>query len=366
MKTQMKTTTPTLAAALALALWTQSSHAQNQRQWGACVNDGNALSPDVQISACTAVLRSGQLNRHGVALTLTYRGIAYDAKGDQDRAIADFSEAIRSDPSASAFTNRGHDYMLKDNYDGAIADFDAAIRLDPEDSIAFEDRGRAYTLKALRLLKGGTAETGRATGQEKANLDRAIRDFTEEIRLEPQRAYAYTLRGLAWGESGDDERAAADFRRAADLGDPDAAEELKKLAASPPANEPARSSPAPAPDQSGDTSRTASTTADEQCTEDSKSIPACTRLIASGGLNGKELADAYYHRGFGYWLEQKYKLAIRDYDSAAQLVPDYPDYYWWRGCAYQRTGNRRAAKADFERGRKLGYGYFDKDAPCGY
>lgn len=102
-----------------------------------------------------------------------------------------------------------------------------------------------------------------------------------------------------------------------------------------------------------------------QCTQDSESIPSCTRAIASGRLSGKQLAEAHFNRGFGYWLDEKYRDAIQDYDKAVELVPDNADYYWWRGCAYKASGNRRAADADFERGRKLGYEVIEKDAPCG-
>jgi Tfp pilus assembly protein PilF len=50
-------------------------------------------------------------------------------KGDNDRAIADYNEAIRRDPnSALAFDNRGTAYLKKGDNDRAIADYNEAIR----------------------------------------------------------------------------------------------------------------------------------------------------------------------------------------------------------------------------------------------
>jgi TIR domain/Tetratricopeptide repeat len=58
------------------------------------------------------------------------QGNAAVDSGNYDRAIADFNEAIRLNPSyALALGNRGLVYAKKDSYDRAIADFDEAIRL---------------------------------------------------------------------------------------------------------------------------------------------------------------------------------------------------------------------------------------------
>ncbi len=46
----------------------------------------------------------------------------------------------------------------------------------------------------------------------------AIEDFDEAIRLDPQYALAYFNRGLAYSAIGDVARANADFARAAELG----------------------------------------------------------------------------------------------------------------------------------------------------
>ena len=59
-------------------------------------------------------------------------GAAYGNKGEYDRAISDFTEAIRLDPKlASAYYNRGIAYENKGEHDKAIADYTEAIRLEP-------------------------------------------------------------------------------------------------------------------------------------------------------------------------------------------------------------------------------------------
>src|SRR5215831_370604 len=61
---------------------------------------------------------------------------------DYDRAIAEYSEAIRLDPkNPNAFSNRGNAYGNKGDYDRALSDYNEAIRLDPQFAIAFNNRG---------------------------------------------------------------------------------------------------------------------------------------------------------------------------------------------------------------------------------
>src|SRR5580658_9711220 len=51
---------------------------------------------------------------------------------DFDKAIADFTEAIRIDPSqAVVFSDRGAIWLAKNEYDKALVDCDEAIRLNP-------------------------------------------------------------------------------------------------------------------------------------------------------------------------------------------------------------------------------------------
>jgi lipoprotein NlpI len=157
------------------------------------------------------------------------RGVTYDHKGDHDRAIADYTEAIRIKPDyAAAFNNRGLAYYSKGDYDSAIADYAAAIRLAPNYTAAFNNRGLAYVLKenyeaaiadcteAIRLdPKAANPHRHRAAAfVGKGDFDRALTDVEEAIRLNPKYASAYATRGVVFEKKGDLTRALADFNQA--------------------------------------------------------------------------------------------------------------------------------------------------------
>jgi tetratricopeptide (TPR) repeat protein len=60
------------------------------------------------ISGCTTVIQSGRENTENLAVAFNNRGNAYSDKGDLERAIQDYDQAIRLNPQyATAFNNRG-------------------------------------------------------------------------------------------------------------------------------------------------------------------------------------------------------------------------------------------------------------------
>ncbi len=62
-----------------------------------------------------------------MATAFDNRGVAYKLKGEYDRALPDYEEAIRLNPnSAKPYNNRGIIYRIKGDYDRAIADYDEA------------------------------------------------------------------------------------------------------------------------------------------------------------------------------------------------------------------------------------------------
>ena len=102
------------------------------------------------------------------------------------------------------YSLRGVAYKDKGEYDKAIADFTNAIRLYEHDTHLFKNRCKAYKLKG---------------DIEKANEDfaKAIADLTVVIRVNPYHAEAYFDRGDAYKKKGDVEKAKDDFATAKDL-----------------------------------------------------------------------------------------------------------------------------------------------------
>jgi tetratricopeptide (TPR) repeat protein len=65
------------------------------------------------------------------------RGASFAANGEHDKAIGDFTEAIRLSPDDSvAYRGRGYSYATKGDYDKAVADYTETIRLNPKDADA--------------------------------------------------------------------------------------------------------------------------------------------------------------------------------------------------------------------------------------
>jgi tetratricopeptide (TPR) repeat protein len=123
-------------------------------------------------------------------------------KASGDEAIAACTRAINSGSLqgkalAGAYNNRGVEYNGKDQHDRAIQDYDQAIRLNPNFAQTFNNRGRAYN--------------------DKGQIDRAIQDYDQAIRLYPNFAYAYCARGLAKRNQGDATGGTTDIAKGKEL-----------------------------------------------------------------------------------------------------------------------------------------------------
>ncbi|MBN1385182.1 MAG: tetratricopeptide repeat protein [Elusimicrobia bacterium] len=104
-------------------------------------------------------------------------------KGLHDKAIADFTTAIKINPDdAEAHYNRGISYSYKDACNEAIKDFTKAIELNPKYVEAYNNRGNVYFDKGL--------------------YDKALNDYNKAIEIDPNFAEAYYNRGNVYSIKG--------------------------------------------------------------------------------------------------------------------------------------------------------------------
>ena len=116
-----------------------------------------------------------------------------EAIQELDRAIAidrNFAEAYKIRAILNLFGTPPH-------YDRAIADFNQFIRLEPNNPEAINWRGTAY--------------------YNQKNYTRAIADHTQAIQMDPANAYFYERRGIAYNAMNNSDRAIEDFTRAIQL-----------------------------------------------------------------------------------------------------------------------------------------------------
>src|SRR6059058_3816897 len=141
-------------------------------EWDSCVK----LSDDLAVAGCSRAIDSHQYTGRSLARLYARRGGAYQAQGDVNRAVADYNESMRTDPTyPAAYNNRGNTWYHSGDFDRAIADYNQAIQLDPKYAPAYNNRGSAWGAKG--------------------DLDRAMADYNQAIQLDPKYGRAYVNRG---------------------------------------------------------------------------------------------------------------------------------------------------------------------------
>ena len=118
-------------------------------------------------SELVAKMREQATTSEEEAKIYVQRGCAYEDKGDYEKAVADFNEAIRLNPKdANALCGRGRAYHDMGDHKKAVADFAEAVRVQPTLFDAYYSCGVAYSWMC--------------------DDDKAIAQFTEAIRLKPK------------------------------------------------------------------------------------------------------------------------------------------------------------------------------------
>ena len=152
--------------------------------------------------------------------------------GEIDRAIAEYSSALRLEPAnVSVLNNRAYGYWSKGETELAIADYSEAIRLDPNNVIALSNRAVAYNFKgdfgraivdldkAVELRPADARVwNSRCWGRAlSGKLQEALADCNESLRLQPDSALALDSRGFTQLKMGRLDRAIADYDAALKL-----------------------------------------------------------------------------------------------------------------------------------------------------
>ena len=82
-------------------------------------------------------------------------------------------------------------------------------------------------------------------------------------------------------------------------------------------------------------------------------IRACTELIETPGISLPRLVTAYANRALAHSLGGHFETAIRDYDKAIELFPDFAVGLNNRAWAYFKWGRAQQGMPDVERSLQL-------------
>ena len=261
--------------------------------------------------------------------------IARDSRTELQRAIAFFSAALNAVVTGvktnpwEAYVWRANCYGWLQEYEKALPDYDQAIRLNPEDAPAYRNRGIVYA----------------AIGQ----YEQAIEDYSEAIRLKSDYVDAYLGRGNAYGAMEKYEQAIAEYTEAIRF----------------------KSDYAMAYFNRG-TTYTDMRQYEQAIAEYTEAIRLKPDYVIAYYNRGliyhtnrqyeqaiqdhtevirlkPDYADAYLNRGNTYGAMEKYEQAIADYSEAIRLKPDYANAYLNRAFAYRSMKQSEPAIADFEK-----------------
>lgn len=164
---------------------------------GARCIDEESTDARTRVAACTALIDTGRLSKDDLLSALSFRISGNVELGEYRAVLVDADRAIALHPEAGFYVNRGFAKSRLGDLQAALADYNEAIRLDPKLARAYANRGAVYY--RLRDYK------------------RALADLDLAIMMEPNRAKPLSNRGLTRMQLGDDKGALEDFNRAIEL-----------------------------------------------------------------------------------------------------------------------------------------------------
>lgn len=248
------------------------------------------------------------------------RGDYHHALGDYQHAIDDYSHAIAINPNyVPYYISRGNCYLALHDNDRAGDDFDQAVLLENAefDEAIFEPNYQTMRFTATDFYERAVASL------QKGDVQFAIQDLTDSIRLYADNPQAFFERGNAYAQLGDYPRALTDYHEALRLNPYD------------------------------DKVHVARGMAYMQTGDFSAAIDDFSHAIH---LNPTD-ATAYQHRGVLYHRREAYAQAIADFDMAIRLNPTDPSAYNNRGQSYCALGDLQQAIDDYTESIRLNPNY---------
>ena len=277
-----------------------------------------------------------------------YRGIdKYKSKNYQD-AIADFTESIRLNPTATSYNYRAISKEEINDYAGAINDLHRAIELDPNhwpsnynlgcdlhnykndyygSLSAFENyfnvtvwKGDFYDLNASYLFADGLYNK-EIYDQSFSRIDKLINNNDLSIEFDKESiAKFYYLRGQNYFVKDSLKLAMLDYEKAAELNPKEALFQ----------------------ERIGDTY--------SETKEYDKAIEYYNKAI----LLDKNKTSVFEYRAYAYEKKEDYFAALFDMNEAIKLAPDVDYYYFKRGEYKLKTNDKKGACEDWLIGNKKG------------
>ena len=303
-----------------------------------CQGLTGAPAPE-KVTACTEAIQSGKLTGGELALVHLNRGLSESGKGSEARAKADYKSAIRimteaingSPTNAFLYIQRGSIYQSIGEADRAIVDYSDAIRLAPNQTYPLINR-------AIVLYS------------RKDNNEGAIADLNAALRINAKEISAWVNRGIVYRKKGDFARAVPDFDEAIKLLPPKIDPVQTKLTSD------AASSPTGKATAAANQIALLAAFARQQrgmalydLDQYDKAIADFTESIRLNPAN----AAPWVSRGWAYLRKDDFKQAISDFTDAIRAAPGMASAYMQRGIAYHRTGDSDNAIADYTEAHAL-------------
>jgi tetratricopeptide (TPR) repeat protein len=288
------------------------------------------------VTDCSAFV-AGRHSSEDIGLALQARAAAQLNLGEGDRAVADYTAALKpaahnSRQTAGILQNRAIAYQNLGQTDLALADLDAALKLYPKGP------------QAIEIMIGMAAIYDRS-----GRTDQAVETYSAVIKLEPTDYRAWLGRAYAEAGKGDQAAAEADARRVLEL-DPDSTLAHKLIAslliAEGRGKEAIPDAEAAVKADSRDAlalklradAGLASGARDEAIADYSRVITLDPKLVS-----------AFNNRGAAYLGEGDFKAAIADFDTVIGMDASQTSAWLNRGLARQALGDEAGAMADFGR-----------------